>query len=376
MRRMMIVLAALGMVGIGGIPAVGAAAGFADPSFAQTWSAAESKVPNFWGPLATARDGQREQYKEAPGGQRLVQYFDKARMEQAASGVTTGLLTIELKTGKMQVGDATFETRAPAKVNIAGDFGTDGPTYAELSQLPEKTPRYDYEVAFSFYRKDVGFFGGCICFPPPLDLQGGAVPYVEDPGGRFGQYIYKPMMDYIDALPLPMDQTTGYPISPPFYAQVKIAGKATWILAQAFERRVLTFNPDNPAPFRIEFGNIGQHYYQWRYGNIAAPAKNISGNKLAVTVLDEAPQAGRDEWVLAKFTRDGLPVAGATLVATFHLKSGDVTCDGGIPSREDGIMACSRSSTRADIGYRVVVDFAVTYQGQRYTASASFTPRI
>jgi hypothetical protein len=29
---------------------------------------------------------------------------------------------------------------------------------------------------------------------------------------------------------------------------------------------VLTYNPNNDPAFRVEFGNIGQHYYKWRYG--------------------------------------------------------------------------------------------------------------
>jgi hypothetical protein len=32
-----------------------------------------------------------------------------------------------------------------------------------------------------------------------------------------------------------------------------------------FERRVLTYTADNPAAFRVEFGNIGLHYHDWRY---------------------------------------------------------------------------------------------------------------
>ena len=33
-----------------------------------------------------------------------------------------------------------------------------------------------------------------------------------------------------------------------------------------FERRVLTYTPSNPAPFKVEMGNVGQHYLAWRYG--------------------------------------------------------------------------------------------------------------
>ena len=43
------------------------------------------------------------------------------------------------------------------------------------------------------------------------------------------------------------------------------------MLIQAFERRVLTYTPGNPAAFQVEMGNIGQHYYDWRYGTNPPP---------------------------------------------------------------------------------------------------------
>src|SRR3954471_18652916 len=88
-----------------------AASGYGSPLMESNWQQAERVQPNFWGPLATARDGQQEPYVEAPGSRRLVQYFDKARMEQfdPKARVTTGLLTVELKSGKVQRGDNTFE---------------------------------------------------------------------------------------------------------------------------------------------------------------------------------------------------------------------------------------------------------------------------
>ena len=60
---------------------VEAAGSFASPAFQKQWAAGEAITPNFWGPLPLAHDGQNEPYVEAPGGSRLVQYFDKARME-------------------------------------------------------------------------------------------------------------------------------------------------------------------------------------------------------------------------------------------------------------------------------------------------------
>jgi hypothetical protein len=44
-----------------------------------------------------------------------------------------------------------------------------------------------------------------------------------------------------------------------------VAGQQKNVLIQIFERRVLTYTADNPDPFKVEMGNIGRHYYQWRY---------------------------------------------------------------------------------------------------------------
>jgi hypothetical protein len=95
------------------IPALtmGAATGFADPRFQQQWQQGEALTPNFWGPLSIAKEGQQEPYKEAQGGSRLVQYFDKGRMELTNGAVTNGLLATEIVKGQVQIGDATFQAK-------------------------------------------------------------------------------------------------------------------------------------------------------------------------------------------------------------------------------------------------------------------------
>ena len=95
-----------------------------------------------WGPAGFQT--KQEAYAESPGWQRTVVYFDKSRIEITnPSGdknsqwfITNGLLTKELITGQMQVGDSSFETRSPAQIPVAGDpDDTNGPTYASFSGL-------------------------------------------------------------------------------------------------------------------------------------------------------------------------------------------------------------------------------------------------
>ena len=88
-----------------------------------------------WGPAPLASG--MEPYADAPdgSGMRLVQYFDKSRMEiNNPNGdksnpfyVTNGLLTVELISGQMQIGDFTFENRKPA-LFVGQEKGCQAPT--------------------------------------------------------------------------------------------------------------------------------------------------------------------------------------------------------------------------------------------------------
>src|SRR5205085_466650 len=102
-------------------------------SFAALWERTDSLVANhqvtrswYWGPQVNWTT--RELYVDDPQGTgtRLVQYWDKSRMEiNDPNGdkrnpfyITNGLLTVELISGNMQTGNNTFETRKPANIVI------------------------------------------------------------------------------------------------------------------------------------------------------------------------------------------------------------------------------------------------------------------
>ena len=97
-----------------------------------------------WGPAPFAAG--QEPYVQGPNGQRLVQYFDKARMEinnPAADPtspwyVTNGLLVVEMMTGRIQVGDNEYDPQPlpPNPMPVAGDLDSpDAPTYATLARV-------------------------------------------------------------------------------------------------------------------------------------------------------------------------------------------------------------------------------------------------
>ena len=133
---------------------------FADGSFDLLWTRTDAGVAAhsvdrswIWGP-APGVSG-LEAYAEAPdgSGQRLVQYWDKGRMEvnnptadaSAAWFVTSGLLTVELMTGRVQTrATQPSPSAAPAQVPIAGDTeDAAAPTYASFLNV-SNTPRGEH----------------------------------------------------------------------------------------------------------------------------------------------------------------------------------------------------------------------------------------
>ncbi|MDQ3927878.1 MAG: hypothetical protein M3328_01895, partial [Chloroflexota bacterium] len=89
----------------------------------------------------------------------------------------------------------------------------------------------------------------------------------------------------------PWFYTTGLPISEPYWAKVKIAGQPNVdVMIQAFERRVVTYVPSAPAGFQVQMSNIGQHYYDWRYGG-SPPAPTVPPAATATTAPPAAATA-------------------------------------------------------------------------------------
>lgn len=232
---------------------------FASPFFYIQWQQGEGITPNFWGPSAT--EAKMEAYTEAPNGQRRVQYFDKGRMElinPATSVVTNGLLAKELVTGDQQIGDAAYTHRDPPAIPIAGDPSGTGPTYALLNTagapLFAPTPNRGYMALTASFSDD----GRLVVTNPPAT----GIALLRSYDALTQHNILAPFVDFRGRVGL---DAIGYAISEPFRATFTIGGVPKSVVVQVFERRVLTFTDSNPDPFKTEFGNIGRHYYAWRY---------------------------------------------------------------------------------------------------------------
>ena len=133
------------------LPLAAQAASFADPAFEALWQRTDALVQQgkvartwLWGPAASA--SRTEPYRDSPQGQRLVQYFDKSRMEinnpQATPNewfVSNGLIVQEMASGRIQTGDVLFEPHDRADIPVAGDqeSSSNVPTYATMWQCDE-----------------------------------------------------------------------------------------------------------------------------------------------------------------------------------------------------------------------------------------------
>ncbi|HMQ29331.1 MAG TPA: hypothetical protein PKD53_01335 [Chloroflexaceae bacterium] len=247
----------------------------------QDWLVSQGLVDRSWtwGP-APLTETLRETYVEGVDGRRTVQYFDKSRMEindptadpNSQWYVTNGLLPIELMTGRQQLGNSRFEQKGPARISAIGDPGN-YPTYADL--LPV------YQSPGTVNPNDLG--RPATGFLNPDGSVTGFSEFAGDPNtvlvrGENGHGVAKVFVDFMNQRGLVSDGQTyvaqvydplfvfGLPVTGAYWVKAKVGGTEVPVLFQVFERRVLTYNPANPDPFKVEMGNVGQHYYQWRYG--------------------------------------------------------------------------------------------------------------
>ena len=272
---------------------------FAEDAFQRIWERYDRPVELAfttrswtWGPN-TFYNGP-EPYKQGRNGERLVQYFDKTRMEindRSADRddpyfVTNGLLVREMASGKVALGEKPDEVadRAPATQTVAGDpSGVNGnaPTYASfrevISLAPGENPAPNRINQYVTATLDKNGEEGSL--PESANLSTAArisnydqnlrhnIPdklwefmnqkgmvYDSEEAQHYESTVYQPWVDVM-----------GVPISEPYWVRTKLAGAERWVLVQLFERRVLTYTPTNPEGFKVEMGNVGQHYYWWRY---------------------------------------------------------------------------------------------------------------
>ena len=252
-----------------------------------------------------------ENYAEGPAGKHLVTYLDKSRMEindpSASRGskwyVTNGLLVVDMVSGRVQAGDNKFETYFPANIPVAGDPNSpDAPTYASLARVASiqgnnRAPnRTGQQVREGLGRQgnvaildNLSHLARYAVYEPTL---GHNIPdvfwsFMNSRGTVYenGRYTEGLVMDWLF--------TMGYPITEPYWIDIRVNGQSRWVLMQAFQRRILTYSPQNPSGWQVEMGNVGVAYFNWRYkGQPPAPAPTATPVPSVSAALNISPLSG------------------------------------------------------------------------------------
>ncbi|HEX5166723.1 MAG TPA: N-acetylmuramoyl-L-alanine amidase [Thermomicrobiales bacterium] len=338
----------------------GDAAGPWNRSFARTWARTDRPVADLladrtwmWGPEAFT-PGLLEPYAGAPNGQRLVQYYDKSRMEittdpaitpASAWYVSNGLLAKELITGLMQLGDEVFEPHLSAEINVAGDpDDPTGPTYWTFASVLNVAPPPDGAPIVQRITR-----AGLLPDDPGLAARGVTAAHRVQVAGidhqiasPFWAFMNGSALVYQDAAfrTAPLFENpfyaTGFPITEAYWSRIKLKGVYSDVLIQCFERRCLTYTPDNPEGWKVEAGNVGRHYYEWRYAaSQPAPAPPDDAPVIVLDAGHDSTTGGangieyQDTLRTALATRDALEAAGYTVFLT---RPGDDTVLYGDPA--------------------------------------------
>lgn len=254
--------------------------------FKTVWSEADGPIVAgeatrswLWGPGPFA--DRTEDYQEAPGGHRAVFYFDKGRMEltrPATSTVTLGLLVYEMISGQVQMGDNAYlpATDGPATTNVVGDPGN-WLTYVRLKPFASlnldhrATDRTGQTVDDQLTENDGVQSATSQAGQQPLayydPVLGHNIPKVFWNFINRSGLVYDPTFGgYLGGQPVAWLDDVGYPLTEPYWITQRVGGADKAVLVQAFQRRTLTFTPDNPPAYQVEMGNVGRHYARWRYG--------------------------------------------------------------------------------------------------------------
>lgn len=253
-----------------------AANSFAHESFRTTWYANESQGFPVWGRAISY--GIYEKFIPGPDGERLVQYFEKGRMEinnplappDQPGFVSSGLIVLEMVTGSKQIGyDATNVTAiGSCTIPIAGDLAGNNtaPTYATINMLPANAKERQPDRCGQGVQEMIQA-GGIVAWTPNnaavFARMGRYNVFYKKYDTMSGHNIPNVFSDFFDRYAWSFGNwrsVLGNPLTEPYWTQVTIDGLPHDVLVQVFERRVLTYTPANPWNTQVQMSNSGIHY--------------------------------------------------------------------------------------------------------------------
>jgi murein DD-endopeptidase MepM/ murein hydrolase activator NlpD len=228
---------------------------------------------------------------------RVVQYYDKGRMERQDDGkggfiITVGRLGWELLTGKLDLGGGKTADLGPANVPIVGPLRPANPN--DPHSADQLAPTYA-AAAIAAANPTLDYKGVPVTWK--LQRDGKIVPFTTWSQVKLTNYDPVTKHNVADVFANWYNQTfftspdgdpahtlnaltnghiegldPGHPLTDPFWVEVTIDGTPRVILVQIFERWTLTYSPNNPAGWQVELANMGLHYFEWRYDGPAREA--------------------------------------------------------------------------------------------------------
>lgn len=261
-----------------------------------------------WGPSATAVAA--DSAPANPDGLRRQVYFDKGRLDIADPAgdpsqpwfATGAQLVTEMLAGAIQTASGDWIQRGPADIPVVGDpVQPDPVTYATLGRL-SRLPTAEAHVA----APDATGDRITALLRPDGTVTGDGAADAEIAAARYdattGHNIAQPFADWEAAQPYSALYVLGHPLSEPYWVRTVVAGVDQLVLLQAFERRVLSYTPKNPAGWQVESGNAGQHYRAWR--ELRTPsdprlAALAASAPYGEDIVAAASEQGVDPWLLA-----------------------------------------------------------------------------
>ncbi len=328
------------------LPLAAASDAFADPTIRTVWQRTDAPVAagqatRSWvwgpGPFFTTY----EPFNGTPTGNRLVQYFDKGRLEvNDPAGdrgspwfVTSGLLVKEMVLGRLETGveAGDGEARAPAQIPVSGeDIGAESaPPYSafagQFGRVPAAPGRsVNAQIAHQGTVTDLT--------APPADVH--LLAYNEAGGHNIADVFWRfmnasgpvssggrvtqgPLFDWV--------YTMGLPLTEPLWTRASVGGTERWVLVQLFERRLLTYTPTNAAAWQVEMANVGRHYFSWRYGAPTGDTKDTNTRtryNVQVQVSSKRNLTVREEVAYINTTATRQPLDELVLRTIYHHWSG------------------------------------------------------
>jgi hypothetical protein len=253
-----------------------------DEAFNKVWAKADQPVAAgtaqrswLWGPQPNYLG--LEIYKNAPEGTRMVQYYDKSRMEvNNPQGnkddpyyVTNGLLTTEMVAGEIQLGDSeTVKASVACTIPVAGDPRKDNPLTPGYSTLAAVSSLHGENQSPNRVGQPVNQsidVNGVVSVDAAHGNLSRYAAFASQTGHNIPDLFWTYLQGMKSTYGFDWAFVLGYPISEAYWTQMRVSGKDMPVMIQAYQRRVLTYVPDFPPEWRIQMGNVGQHYFEWRY---------------------------------------------------------------------------------------------------------------